>query len=468
MIIDLSPIIRRWDRIQPLFVLLSICLFVTEFTPASGRAIVVLSGVIDILFLADFLVRLTSGDRREYFLSKYGIADALGAVPVLSVLAVIPELTFLAPLTYLRFLRILRIPGMFRNMIPLLETRRAVLKSGIALAALCALAAGSFEWGLKTYLTISKERQCAAEYEKANKSVGLLSLTLPDVVYYVSEGRIHFRDGTPEMNVMHYRRLIGDMLFMEIPFTRTRSLNAGLRLPDEAVLIRADGTARIYRGTMISLVLLLIGLVSGIMIMTARAYRAAPAVPREGAMTMHHQPFFAAADKGGASSADDDAGIQIEGLDDIPALEADTKTGNENADIDALLKGADDIEAMMKDMKAGDTPDAMPDIAIADANDAPPLLDSVPEDAVPAIDDAAIPAMAGNALIDRAGVAPERSTDGPAVDTATIRRMIDEALADKMIASEQELSRIMKEVAIEAVKISTKSIVEYIKRSLPR
>ncbi|MBI4976969.1 MAG: hypothetical protein HZC28_05770 [Spirochaetes bacterium] len=62
--------------------------------------------------------------------------------------------------------------------------------------------------------------------------------------------------------------------------------------------------------------------------------------------------------------------------------------------------------------------------------------------------------------------AAENAEAGAGIDLAKIREIIDSAIDERMLASQKELERIMKEVAIEAVKVSTKSIVEYLKKNL--
>lgn len=456
----LALFLSHWDRIRPIAVITSVALLLAEFFPGGYAA----PGVFfDIIFLIEFVLRTLSADER--YTSRARLIDAAGALPVFSALIMIPELSFLAPISLLRFFRLMRLVGLIRT--PAAE--RTHFRTALIAGALC-LFAGLTDTGLRTALTSYTERRCSNAYEKVNRSVGLLSLTLPDVVYFVSAGRIHFRDGTPELNTAHYRALMKSIDYVEIPFSPARSVSAGFRIPDEAVLVRSDGTALIYRISMLSLLLLLIALVSVIMIRTGM--RHAPA-PEEGPMQLHHQTFFAA---DASSGKDDDPGISIEGLDDIPPL-TEPEAGKD--DIDALLKGADDIDAMMKDMKLEDTPDpadtaleasdpapdttpdALPDLDAADPSDA-----AIAEADAPALEEALLDVPDISADAD-AGIAAAHA-DGPSVDTETIRRMIDEALADKMVASEQEISRMMKEVAIEAVKISTKSIVEYIKKSLPR
>ncbi|MBN8215296.1 MAG: ion transporter [Spirochaetes bacterium] len=195
------PLLRRpiaWlDAVNPYIVIASIIGLLLEFTPLKGLGPVIpglgktplpyFNAVTDVVFVIDFLVRLLAFPKRAYFFRHYGWVDLLAAVPgLLLVLEQVPSLLaafkFLRIGRFFKIIRLLRFLKIFSFLRRMREdspwVQDRIMKIGVVVVLVGVATIGVAETFVERhYLRTTREK--LDMYEKLTGSFALAVQILP-------------------------------------------------------------------------------------------------------------------------------------------------------------------------------------------------------------------------------------------------------------------------------------------------
>lgn len=201
MILVATPLLRRpiaWlDAANPFIVIASILGLILEFTPLKGLGPVLpglgktpvpyFNAVTDVIFVIDFLIRLMAFPKRAYFFRHYGWVDLLAAIPgLLLLLEQVPSLLaafkflrigrFFKIIRLLRFLKIFSFLRRMREDSPWVQDR--LMKIGVVVVLVGVVTIGVAEVFMERHY-IRATREKLDMFEKLTGSFALAVQILP-------------------------------------------------------------------------------------------------------------------------------------------------------------------------------------------------------------------------------------------------------------------------------------------------
>lgn len=517
-------LLKAVDKVNMPIVLFSIVGLILEYTPlrAMFPPMITVNKFVDAYFVFDFIVRMLCLPSKKYFLKGYGWVDLLASIPGIS-------LIFQANLGFLAMLKITRI-GRFFKIIRILRFLRIfsflkkmksdsafiqerIMKIGVTIVLVFVVGIAISDIMLKSELTDSMNDKYNQLYRSMGFDIRALVSQQSDVVYYTSDGKIFSPADHEDVSgsSKHYDSLLNSegMWYIEVPLNEGRFRLSERDYPETGLLVKAETVTKAHDSIMLVLILTLIFLIviiifyigyifakdmrvvqlivdsidaddymllleeaktytkdgvtfkveesedeiESLIKMTAKLVRIKEKISGEETIGIS-MPFGLTGEADDIISEDEIAaageGLAMLGEDDVDFDEASTESDE--------MEDAVDLENEMDDV---DIPDIDDDVFIDD-DEAEMLKEELDRKDESLSSDNFASSMSLDDSEDNSSMSPASS----AMDSSKIKEIIDEAFEEKMLLSRKEILRVSEESAMEAVKIATKSIVEYINKHL--
>ena len=269
-----SFIVKFIDFFNPLIVLLSIAGLIMEYTQYK-EYVLYPNRIIDIIFVADFLLRLISFPSGKYFFKAYGWVDFLASIPGFTVFMqfggyfglfkVMRIGRFFKIIRVLRFLRIFSFLKKMKGDSAFIQER--IMKIGVTIVIVFVTGLGVTDYFMTEALTELKKENINSVMELSRDKVSKLAERLDNVVYYSEKGTLFSSDGNKSDSFSDY----GDKLnssnrwYVELRFSDNTIDHDGTFIPVEGILVSADDIMLKHDNIMLimisSLILILIILI---------------------------------------------------------------------------------------------------------------------------------------------------------------------------------------------------------------
>ena len=251
------------DFFNPYIVIASIAGLVLEYT-AFKEYVTEINKVIDLLFLLDFGIRIISFPSRKYFFKAYGWVDFLACIPGLTAFMQFGQYfglfkvmrigRFFKIIRVLRFLRIFSFLKKMKGDSVFIQER--VMKIGVTIVLVFVAGLAVVDIILTDSLIANRTAYYETVYDLSRNRVRMTAERDPRIIYYTDNSVMFDRDGKESTDYTGYReKLESNGWFIEVNLTRQVFSIGGSSLPVEGVL--ADGTDIMRQHDKIMLVLVL-------------------------------------------------------------------------------------------------------------------------------------------------------------------------------------------------------------------
>lgn len=501
--VRLKPLFNIIEKINMPIVLISIAGLILEYTPLkysqAGPIIIIISKVIDVYFVFDFLVRLLCLPSGQYFFRGYGWVDLLASLPGLSIIfqanvgfLALFKVTrigrFFKIIRVLRFLRIFSFLKKMKSDSTYIQER--IMKIGVAIVLIFVAGISMTDYFSRTFLIDSYMSGLKSSYKESGLDTAAFASKLDEAVYYMDSGRLYSKDGErvdSEEEFQKYKETVGS----ETMWYETLSLNTqqvslsqkfDITLPAQGLVLRAESLISKYNIIMLisvlTLIILLVVIIFYIGFIFARDMRTVQLIID----SIDADDFMLLKEEAKRYKNDDEDEYElVEGEDEIDSLIkmvaklVQSKEESEGVPTDGygleMSFSSQDYNAVnqgMEMMNGGGSDDYATD------GDDNPDTDHVDLE-VPDIDDS--PSMSDEEISGSSSADPEdikealrevlseQSAQGASIDEDTIINALEEALQRNGLDGSR-LKQMADDSAVAAVKVATKSIVEYIKKNI--
>jgi len=219
------------DKINPVIVIVSIVGLVLEFTPLK-HYVKLFNSIIDLVFLLDFIVRLIAFPKKEYFFKGYGWVDFLAAVPgILFILEQIPGFLGIFKVLrigrffkIIRLLRFLKLFSFLRRMkSDSLYVQNRIMQIGVIVVLLGVVMIGFIEFFFERHFERGMQDKVPVYQQLTGSFSQALQLLDPGAVLGWREGNEYYRDMQTLMSEKTYRYLGHEEDHILIQFDATHS-----------------------------------------------------------------------------------------------------------------------------------------------------------------------------------------------------------------------------------------------------
>ncbi|MBI4976303.1 MAG: ion transporter [Spirochaetes bacterium] len=476
-------LLKAADAVNPYIVMISIAGLILEYTPLKTIApwMLTVNQVIDVIFVFDFIVRMITMPVGKYFFKGYGWIDLLASIPGIA-------LIFQSSLTFLGVFKVTRI-GRFFKIIRLLRFLRVfsflnrmkgdstfvqerIMKIGIAIVLTFIVGIAVTEHYTREHLVSTYQEMVRQKYDGLNRDIGMTRMHYGKaVLFYTADGAVFDNDGervTDRAQVRLYEKMLHDEKHwhISVPLAEGTFTAAGVHLPRTSLVLNNDALMNDHDRIMLILISTLVVMLLIIMLYMGYIFAHDMRYVHLIVDSIDADDYMLLDEEARLLSPDGELAV-VEGEDEIKSLVKMT------AKLAQKASAGSTFDTLTMTDPSGDAPAAasagdlsgMSPMEI-DSNDAELVTDlNTTTDAalseiaveIPAEDDVSSPLEKNDAL-----------DTGPAsaVTGEMIRSAVAEALRDKAIIGRDGLDKLRHQAALDAVHISTRSIVDYIKRHM--
>ncbi|MEK6795340.1 MAG: ion transporter [Spirochaetota bacterium] len=417
-------LVKAADAVNPYIVMVSIAGLILEFTPlktvlVSGVPVLIMvNHVIDIIFVLDFVVRMATLPIRQYFFKGYGWIDLLASIPGIALIfqgamsffatfKVTRIGRFFKIIRLLRFLRIFSFLNRMKGDSAFVQER--IMKIGVSIVLVFIVGIALTDHFTYEHLIDLRVSAVQQKNEAFNRDVGMTRMFYGQkVLFYTEDGAVYSRDGsavTDQKEIEHlFHRVHGEIEWNVVVPLSSSSFIAAPHVKLPLTSIVITSNDLMFKHDVIMLIL--IATLVGILL-----------------VIIMYMGYIFAHDMRHVH-------LIIDSIDanDYMLLEEEARGLSPDGSL-AVIEGEDEIRSLVK-MTA----------KLARLSEASPSA---------------------------AGTEIESGTLH-GVDADTVRRLVDEALAGKVIADADTLAAMTKAAAVDAVTVSTKTIAAYIKKHIGR
>ncbi len=256
------------DFFNPYIVIASIAGLVLEYT-AFKEYITEINKIIDLLFLLDFTLRLISFPSKKYFFKAYGWVDFLACIPGLAAFMQFGQYfglfkvmrigRFFKIIRVLRFLRIFSFLKKMKGDSVFIQER--VMKIGVTIVLVFVSGLAVVDIMLTDYLITNRTAYYETVYDLSRNRVRMTAERDPRIIYYTDNSVLFGRDGKESTDYAGYReKLESTGWYIEVNLTKQTASAGGSSLPVEGVLADGADIMRQHDKIMLVLVLTLISI----------------------------------------------------------------------------------------------------------------------------------------------------------------------------------------------------------------
>ena len=244
-----SFIVKFIDFFNPVIVLLSIAGLILEYTQYKDY-VVYPNRIIDMIFVADFLLRLISFPSGRYFFKAYGWVDFLASIPrftafihfghFFGLFKVLRIGRFFKIIRVLRFLRIFSFLKKMKGDSAFIQER--IMKIGVTIVIVSVTGLGVTDYFMTEALTDLRKENISSVMELSRGKVSRLAERLDNVVYYSDRGTLFSRDGSRTDDYIDYEEKLNNInsWYIEVRFSDNTIDRGGIFIPVEGILVSAD------------------------------------------------------------------------------------------------------------------------------------------------------------------------------------------------------------------------------------
>lgn len=416
----LAFLVNAADAVNPYIVMVSIIGLILEFTPlkvfrVSGIPILItINHVIDIIFVLDFVIRMATLPIKQYFFKGYGWIDLLASIPgialifqsAMSIFATFKVTRigrFFKIIRLLRFLRVFSFLNRMKGDSAFVQER--IMKIGVSIVLVFIVGIALTDHFTYEHLVDLRVTAVQQKNEAFNKDLGMTRMFYGKrIVFYTEDGAVYDRDGNAVTDPKEISHLY-HRLHGETEWNVAVPLSPSSFIAAPHVKLPLTAVVIESNDLMFKHDTIMIILISTLVAILM--------------VIIMYMGYIFAHDMRHVH-------LIIDSIDanDYMLLEEEARRINPDGSLE-VIDGEDEIKSLVK-MTA----------RLAHLAENP----STPPDAVP-------PALYG-------------------IDADTVRRLVDEALAGKIVADPDAVAAMTKDAAREAVTVSTKTIAAYIRKHM--
>ena len=244
-----SFIVKFIDFFNPVIVLLSIAGLILEYTQYKDYVLFP-NRIIDIIFVADFLLRLISFPSGKYFFKAYGWVDFLASIPGFTVFMNFGQYfglfkvmrigRFFKIIRVLRFLRIFSFLKKMKGDSAFIQER--IMKIGVTIVIVFVTGLGVTDFFMTEALNDLRKESINSVMELSRGKVSKLAERLDNVVYYSEKGTLFNSDGKKADSFSDYEEKLNNInhWYIELRFSDNTIDHGGSLIPVEGILVSAD------------------------------------------------------------------------------------------------------------------------------------------------------------------------------------------------------------------------------------
>ncbi len=244
-----SFIVKFIDFFNPLIVLLSIAGLILEYTRYKDYVLFP-NRIIDMIFVVDFLLRLISFPSGRYFFKSYGWVDFLASIPgftafmqfgqYFGLFKVMRIGRFFKIIRVLRFLRIFSFLKKMKGDSAFIQER--IMKIGVTIVIVFVTGLGFTDYFITRAFMDLRMENINSVMELSRSKVSRLSERLDNVVYYSDNGVLYNSSGQSVDSYADYTEKLNSMnrWYIEVRFSDNSTERGGRLIPVEGILVSAD------------------------------------------------------------------------------------------------------------------------------------------------------------------------------------------------------------------------------------
>ena len=269
-----SFIVKFIDFFNPVIVLLSIAGLILEYTEYK-EYVLYPNRIIDMVFVVDFLLRLISFPSGKYFFKSYGWVDFLASIPgftafmqfgqYFGLFKVMRIGRFFKIIRVLRFLRIFSFLKKMKGDSAFIQDR--IMKIGVTIVIVFVTGLGFTDYYITEYFTDLKKDNVVTAMDFSRQKVSKLPGRIENVIYYTDNAVLYNPEGIIVKSYTDYSEKLQSMSrwYVEISFSDKSVYIDGHILPVKGVMIAADDIMKKHDNIMLilisSLILILVILI---------------------------------------------------------------------------------------------------------------------------------------------------------------------------------------------------------------
>ncbi len=244
-----SFIVKFIDFFNPVIVLLSIAGLILEYTQYK-EYVLYPNRIIDMVFVVDFLLRLISFPSGRYFFKSYGWVDFLASIPgftafmqfgqYFGLFKVMRIGRFFKIIRVLRFLRIFSFLKKMKGDSAFIQER--IMKIGVTIVIIFVTGLGFTDYFITQTLSSLKGENIRTVMELSRNKVDKLAERVENVAYYSDRGILYDSEGKTADTYSDYAEKLNSLniWYTEVRFSDSSADHDGYLIPVEGILVTSE------------------------------------------------------------------------------------------------------------------------------------------------------------------------------------------------------------------------------------